>query len=133
MEEGSVVILISLGMIADARGSYEQAESSFMEVLHTMQVKGFHVTGPDALEGMAGVARAHRQFERAACLFGAARRLRAEIGAPASPFYHAWYEQQIALVKTALGNTAWSAAGESGQALTVEQAIDYALSGAALP
>jgi hypothetical protein len=60
--------------------------------------------------------------------------LRAEMGAPASPFYHAWYEQQIALAKTALGNsTAWNAAWERGEALTQEQALDYALGGAALP
>jgi tetratricopeptide (TPR) repeat protein len=130
-----VEVLISLGMIADAQGDYERAEASYAKALRRLPIAGFSVgrMGAMALEGMAGVAVAQLEPERAAHLFGAANALRTRIGAPLWPANRDWYEQRIAVVRTALGSDACDAAWERGEAIAVKQAIDYALGEVALP
>jgi predicted ATPase/transcriptional regulator with XRE-family HTH domain len=134
-EPAAVEILTSLGTIAEAQGDYDRAEASYAEALSMLLVSGFRVgrMGAMALEGMAGVAAAQRQPERAAHLFSAANALRTRIGAPICPANHAWHERQMAALGTALGDEALRAAWERGEAISAEQAINYALEEAALP
>jgi len=135
-EEHAVAeVHISLGMIADARGDQVGAEAWFVDALRMMQVKEPRVgpMGAAALEGMAGVAGAQGHAERATRLFGAARALRTKIGAPLWPANGAWYEQRVTAARTDLGDDAWRAAWEKGEALTPKQVFDYALDGVALP
>jgi len=80
-----------------------------------------------AVEGLAGVARARGEGARAARLWGAAAAARAALGAPPWPAFRPAHEASVAAARTALGEEAFAAAWEEGQALSLEQAIAAAL------
>src|SRR5262249_5227198 len=79
------------------------------------------------LEGLAAVTVAQAQPERAARLFGAAERLREEIGACVPRAERADHERSVAAVRTALGEEAFAAAWAAARALSLEQAVAFAL------
>jgi hypothetical protein len=65
---------------------------------------------------------------RAARLWGAAERLRAEIGVPLSPRLRPNYDRRVAAARSASeDDTAFERAWQEGRALTIEQAIKLAL------
>jgi hypothetical protein len=66
---------------------------------------------------------------RAARLFGAAEGLRARIGAIGQPIERAVYADSVASVRTQLNQKTFAAAWAEGRAMTLEQAIAYALEG----
>ena len=81
---------------------------------------------PFMFSGLAGVANARGQFERATRLLGAVQ----------SDWVVQWssrhpeispYESTIAAVKTQLGETAFALAWAEGRAMTLDQAVAYAL------
>ena len=80
------------------------------------------------LEGMAGVAAAQMQPERAVRLFGAVARLRDAIRAPRPPAFLALRERNLATARDRLGEEVFEEAWAEGQAMSAEQAIEYALS-----
>ncbi len=81
------------------------------------------------LEELGLLAAAQGQAARAARLLGAADALRANIGAPLSPSEHAFYDydHHVAGIAAALGQEAFTAAWAEGRAMTLEQAIKYAM------
>jgi hypothetical protein len=81
-----------------------------------------------SLEGLAGIAAAQRQPDRAAWLFGSAAVLRETIGVPIPPVNRPDYERDLAAAHAQLDADAWRVAWAAGQALTLEQAIGAALS-----
>jgi hypothetical protein len=83
----------------------------------------------DNLEGMACVASAQGQFSRAARLFGAAETLHEMTNTPLFPQKRFEYAPHITLVQERLGDVAFAVWAE-GQAMTAEEAIQYALENA---
>jgi hypothetical protein len=81
----------------------------------------------ESLEGLAGVAVGMEQRERAARLYGAAAALRIAIGAPVPPRDHEEQARRIAIVRAGLGEGASAAAWARGEAMTLKQAVSYAL------
>src|SRR5207249_10234786 len=79
------------------------------------------------LEGLAAVAVAQAQSERAARLFGTAEGLREAIGAPLPPADRAEHDRSVAAVRTALGEAAFAAAWAAGRGLSLEDALRAAL------
>ena len=79
------------------------------------------------LAGLAQVAGAAGDAEGAARLFGAAEALRQAIGAPIHPPESALYESCIEAVRCRLGRQAFEAAWAEGRALSLEQAVAFAL------
>src|SRR5437879_6924151 len=77
------------------------------------------------LEGLAGIAA--DQAERAARLFGAAEALRAAIDTPLAPGERADYDRYVAATHAALGQEAFAAAWEAGRAMTLDDAMAFAL------
>jgi hypothetical protein len=77
--------------------------------------------------GLARVTAARRQPQRAARLFRAAEELREASGHPLPPVMRAEYERNVAAARAQLGEEAFAAAWAAGRAMTVEQAIAYAL------
>jgi hypothetical protein len=67
-------------------------------------------------------------FTRAARLLGAAAALRTSGGFPRSLLEREDVERATAAARAALGDTAFEAAWEAAQAVTLDQAITYALS-----
>ena len=84
----------------------------------TGEPEGIAATAP-ALEGPASAAR----------IWGAAARLREEIGAPLPATEQARYDRQVAAARSALGDdAAFEAAWRSGRTMSLEQAVQHALS-----
>ena len=82
------------------------------------------------LAGLAGSCGSTGDAGRAARLFGAAHALRESVGIPLRPIARPEYERDVAAVRTRLDEASWQAAWAEGQAMTLEQAIAYALEGA---
>lgn len=82
-----------------------------------------------SFEGLAATALATGAILRAARLWGAAERLREEIGAPLTPSRRPDVEKAIAAARASLGadDTTFDAAWREGRAMTLEQAAAYAL------
>jgi len=65
--------------------------------------------------------------DRAVRLFGAAEALREAIGLLSAPQERADYDARLAATRSRLGVVAFEAAWAEGRAMTLEQAIEYAL------
>ena len=118
-----------LGMAALGQGNHLRAIALLREAL-TLQHKQDHKSHIlESLEGFAELASAQGRMVRAAQLLGAAAGLRESIGAPRSPGERRPYERLVAGVSTRLDEATFAAAWAAGQAMSLEQAIAYALAG----
>jgi hypothetical protein len=80
-----------------------------------------------SLDGLAMVAAGQGQPERVLCLAGASARLRDGTSAEPSQIEQAELESVLAPIRHELGEAAVAAAWAEGQAMTLEEAIEYAL------
>ncbi len=71
--------------------------------------------------------RRQEDFRRAARLFGAAEALRAPVNSKIDQVDQPEYERQLTLVRDHLDKTTFAAGWGEGQAMTLRQAVDYAL------
>ena len=77
---------------------------------------------------MAEAVAALGRFLSAARIWGAAERLREEIGSPVLPVDRPGYDRRVIAARAARGDdAAFDRAWREGRALTLEQAIDLAL------
>jgi predicted ATPase/DNA-binding XRE family transcriptional regulator len=123
---GIALLLTDMGGVAQAHADADQAARLFGEALALSWKIGDKRRVAFCLEGLATAAGARRR-DRAAQLFGAAAALRDAIGAPLPPSEQADYELNLAAARAGDADTfavAWSA----GEAMTLEQAVEYALS-----
>ena len=79
------------------------------------------------LECLAKVAVGTDAPARAARLWGAAERVREEIGQPMLQNHRPSYNRAVAAARTALGDDAFTLAWLEGRAMTIEGAVKYAL------
>jgi hypothetical protein len=79
------------------------------------------------LEGLAAVASAQGQPERAARLCGTAAAVREASGTPRPPADRPSYEDTLAAVRAALGEIAFTTAWARGCSPSVEQALGEVL------
>jgi hypothetical protein len=82
---------------------------------------------PRALEALARLDISEESAERAALLFGASRASREKIDFHLSQFERPFYDDAIAEVRAILGEAAFEQAFAKGQAMSLEQAIEFAL------
>jgi hypothetical protein len=81
----------------------------------------------ECLEGFAALASAMGLAGRAARLFGAAEGLREGIGAPGAPSELEANRRSVSRARKMLPEEAFAAAWAEGRAMSLEQAIAYAL------
>jgi len=79
------------------------------------------------LEGLAVTASTRGESERAARLFGAADALREAAGVTLPPPHRAIHEPRVAAVRAALRPEVFESAWTAGRAMSLEQAVRYAL------
>jgi non-specific serine/threonine protein kinase len=91
------------------------------------QLKMTHLTAA-YLHVAASLAGAEGRAARSARLWGAAESLREAIGAVLSPFERHLYEPYIDVARARLDEPAWETAWTVGKALSLEEAIEHALS-----
>jgi non-specific serine/threonine protein kinase len=122
------VALNHLGILAYEQGDCSSSRALLTESL-AIQRDLFDGRGmAESLEALAGLAFASGRPEQGARLCGHASRLRDEIGWADVPWERARYDRRIASGRASLGNdAAFDLAWQEGRALTLEQAIAYAL------
>ena len=119
--------LHGLGMIARRQGVLSQSRKRLAEALQVAWEKSARLEIVHSLEGLAGLASAEKQPDRAARLFGAAEALGQAIGTARSQPIRDGHDRDVAAARTQLDGKAFEAAWAAGRALTLEQAITYAL------
>jgi hypothetical protein len=79
------------------------------------------------LEGLAALAVALAQPERAARLFGAAEALREAMGTPLPPAERGAHDRSVAAVRATMGDAAFAVAWAAGRVMSLEEAVALAL------
>ncbi len=120
--------LVNLGLAARSRGDNERATASFREALTLSQEIGSKPSAINALEGMAGVVAALDGPARTARLWGAAEAAREVICVALPPCDRALHDPYLVDARFRLGEKAWEEALAEGRAMTLERAVEYALS-----
>ena len=120
-------LLHDLGELARDQGDYEQAASLYQESLRLHHEMGNRPGMTACLRGLASMATLQKQFERAGRLFGAAEALREVIHTPLPAAGGVGYDRHVASVRDALGEAHFASAWAEGRAMTLEQAVAYAV------
>ncbi len=119
--------LSGLGNMALQQGDYQRAAEFFADGLRLSGEVGFRWTTFEGIVGLAGVSSARGRYGRAARLYGAAETLREAIGHHPSPQAQEVFDRRLASTRRGLGEVAFPAAWAEGRAMTLEQAVEYAL------
>ena len=122
------IALIYGGQVASVLGQTRDAARAFEEGLKLSREWDSAWGMAECLEGLAVVAAAEGQSERAGRLLGAAARLREAIGAPVHPVDRSDHERAVALSQSALGPGGYAEAWASGGEMSVDEVIEYAVS-----
>lgn len=123
----------TLGMAAGrggaARNTSATSWSGCFSGLSPASCRGFRWTA-----GQRGRGRITQTRQKQAIrLWGAAEALREEIGCPLPQCLREEYNRNVAVARQTLGAEAFSAAWIEGHAMTLEQAVAYALEEGAVP
>ena len=113
----------SLGYVALSRGQYNRACALFEESLDQHQKLGVRRGVVECLVGLAAAMSARGQAEEAARLLATARTQFAALGAAIWPADNADFERALAAARSRLDDSTFTAAWESGQSLSLEQAL----------
>jgi predicted ATPase/DNA-binding XRE family transcriptional regulator len=127
-DQNSIAMTLgNLGLVAFVQGDYEQA----LALQHEALTLGRKLTNKPwlarGIEHFALIAAATNASERAARLFGAAAALREQFNASLPPNDREFNARYIAEATAQLGPERFAAAWAEGQAMSSDEAIDYAL------
>jgi tetratricopeptide (TPR) repeat protein len=124
---GVAVSLGTLGAIAMRQGDLPRALARLGESLELRREISDMGGSAWCLERWAEVTTAQQRPEKAARLLGAAAALRANIGSVIDPADGPDYERTSADLRDQLGQERFAAAWDAGRAMTMEQAVSFAL------
>ena len=129
IEDGKCVAnaLHQLGRIALGEERHGEAQKLHCEELRIARAIDLIPGLPAALEGLARTAAPRDDPARAAMLLGAADTLRESMGTPMTQHQREGHAARLRAVRVALGDDAFEAAWAAGQAMTLEEAVTYAL------
>ena len=119
--------LYRLALVYHEQGEYAQARSLHAESLALSRELENRIAVAHSLEGMARLSAATSDGMRAARLWGAAEVMSGVQDTVVPPDERTRYQQEIAATRTQLGNGAFAAAWAEGQAMSLEEAADYAM------
>jgi predicted ATPase len=106
--------LNNLGRVAYHQGDYDSARSQYEASLEITRELGDRRGIAWNLQSFASLNAAERKPEQAARLWGAAERLREEIGSPLPPDERERYDRDVITARQALGEEVFSAAWAEG-------------------
>jgi tetratricopeptide (TPR) repeat protein len=124
---GVIHSLGALGHLARDQGEYEDTRAFYVESLRHRQELGDPYTLVQALEDFAELAAREGAWARMTRLLGAAEALREEMDKPLRPRERSEYDRFLRGAREALGEEAAAAVWEAGRAMTLKQAVAYAL------
>jgi tetratricopeptide (TPR) repeat protein len=132
LKQDRAITLHDLGILALHRKNYGQAARYLTESLATYPSQYVDLSIAERLAAMAAVAGAANQPERAAKLYGAAQALHEGTDDRIHPFDLAEFNRHIQMAREQaheqLGNVKFETLAADGRAMTMEQAIQLALS-----
>ena len=119
------------GWAALLQGDHEQARSYYEESLVVSNELGDKMIASESLDGLACISGARGEALRAGRLFGAAQALHVHeaVAFQHTPQEEAWRQPYRATARSQVGEAAWEEVLAQGRAMTLEEAIEYALSG----
>jgi DNA-binding NarL/FixJ family response regulator/Flp pilus assembly protein TadD len=124
---GVGMVLHNLGHVAYHRREYMHAWSLFAESLRIFHELRNKRDIAYCLAALAGLFGASKELERAAVLFSAAQALSNTISSHLDPADQVEYERNLAATQARMGQSEWDRAWVRGQALTLDEAVAYAL------
>lgn len=126
-KRGIATALAYLGDVAYRRGDFENAKAFYKEslVLRSESQNKYGIA--DSFERLAEVALAQGFPDRAARLFGAAEELRDHIEYHLPPIYRQEHEKGATSARERLGTETYDSLRAEGRAISLEEAIAYAL------
>src|SRR5215208_552281 len=124
---GVSIGVYNLGWIALLQDHLGKAAEIFRESLAPAWDLGLNRQVQGALEGFACVAGAKGDAERAARLWGAAQALQDAKNIPRDTDFLAEADARISAVRSGMGEEAWEEAWRKGTAMTLDDAVSYAL------
>jgi predicted ATPase/DNA-binding winged helix-turn-helix (wHTH) protein len=119
--------LREFGLAECDEGHCDLALKHLAEAMNILHGLGDRPGVVESLEGLAGLAAATAAPRRAACLWGAAEALQREIGGTMSVNQRTTYERQVKPVRAILSGEAFDRAWDEGRAMTLDDAVRYAL------
>ena len=120
--------LVSLGNVAAHEAIYDRAGALYREALTTAAELRDMWWLVRCLQGMAGAAAAAGQFHRAAQLVGAVDQFRETLGSLLPRTDQNGYDHTVAVTGSRLGDHTFRTAWAEGRAMSLEQAVAFALS-----
>jgi tetratricopeptide (TPR) repeat protein len=130
---GTFSALIALGDTLRLLDDHGRARVFYREALHIQQQMHYVLYVNEGLDGLAGIAAAEGDSVRAARLFGAAHAHCEVIATPHRHNTDAIYDRDLALAGSLLDPEAWDAAWTAGYAMSLDEAVAYALTEGAEP
>lgn len=116
-----------LGKVAFARGDFEAAHRLHTQALKMFRESGNHWNIAYTLEAFIALAVARGDMQQAARQLGATEAFYSQLKFLISPRERDHHEHDARTVHDALGDEAFDALWAEGQAMTLEQAVAYAL------
>jgi non-specific serine/threonine protein kinase len=123
---GTANTFSNLGLAVFQQGDHKRATELFKQGLRLFQELGDIVGMTECLEGLA-LRHAEVEPARFVQLFAMADRQRSSISAPLPPYLRAAYRRYLEAAQSQMSDGAWTARWAEGSAMTLEQAIAYAL------
>jgi predicted ATPase/class 3 adenylate cyclase len=125
-EWGIACTLSNLGIVHMKRRNFPAAEKAIVDALTGFEDMGDLDGVAETIEGIAELAAARADAERAARLASAADALRRSVGIPLAPIDGARFQRWLEGPRRALGDEAFEKAWSEGAEMTPGQAIEYA-------
>lgn len=119
--------LLALGHVMRFRGDNVQSHQFYTNALRLQQQMHYFHWIAEGLEGLATIATEIGDLTRAVHLFGAAHAHRQASGLARLYHQEADYERALAFAHSQLDSATWDATWAAGCALSLEQAVEYAL------
>jgi Tfp pilus assembly protein PilF len=123
----SALGLCNMGWIALLRDDLGRAANHYRESLSLSWDAGMTLVVQGGLEGLACLAAARVEAQRAARLWGAAQALHETKGIPRDTDFLAEADARISAVRSGMGEEVWKEAWRKGRKMTLDEAISYAL------
>ena len=129
--QGLAEVSGNLGLVMLRQGDISRAAQLLYNSLTAHHELGNKPGLAQTLAALAALSLAEGQAARAVTLFCVADWLRRSIGATTPTVEQVAQQHELATARAALGEADYAAAWSAGQALTPDQAVDYALGAAA--
>ncbi len=126
---GAARALSGLGMVAYDQGNFTDSMALYRESLHIQRTLSDRSVIAVSLEGLAEAIAALGDVLCAARIWGSMERLREDIGSPLRPAWRLHCARSVAAARVAINDdVAFDDAWQQGRALTLEQAMQLAVS-----